>query len=210
LTRQADATRQSLIAAGLAVFAERGFEAGSVRLITQRAKANQAAINYHFGGKDGLYREVLRAALRAFEDEGAAGAKAADGLGRAEALRRFVGLQLVPLLHRDRFSRYVRLFAWEHISPTKVFADFVASEKLPLLAAAGRLVRRYLPESASSEEVAVTTVWLIQQPAIFVRDQERLARPPLGLAIDRAFVERLEGYLTVLIDGALSARAALG
>lgn len=50
------------------VFAERGYDGGSARLITQKAKANQAAIDYHFGGKERLYREVLRAALHAFDE----------------------------------------------------------------------------------------------------------------------------------------------
>ena len=68
MTRPADLTRQALITAALAVFAEKGFTAGSVRDITRRAKANGAAVNYHFGGKEGLYREVLRNALAAFEN----------------------------------------------------------------------------------------------------------------------------------------------
>ena len=61
-TRQAEATRRALIEAATTVFAEQGYDAGSVRAITGRARANQAAITYHFGGKEGLYREVLRAA----------------------------------------------------------------------------------------------------------------------------------------------------
>ena len=60
--RSSEATRGALIEAATTVFAEQGFEAGSVRTITRIAKANQAAITYHFGGKDGLYRAVLRAA----------------------------------------------------------------------------------------------------------------------------------------------------
>ena len=36
----------------------------SIRTIAAKAGVNQAAINYHFKSKDGLYREVLRRALR--------------------------------------------------------------------------------------------------------------------------------------------------
>jgi AcrR family transcriptional regulator len=208
VTRPADLTRQALIAAALTVFAEKGFEAGSVRLITQRAKANQAAVNYHFGGKEGLYREVLKSALAAFEEDALVDEAQAASLPRREALSRFVRQQLGPLTKRDAFSRYVRLFAWEHVSATQVFRDFVATEKLPILVVAERLVRRYLPADAPSEEIAVTTVWLIHQPSAFVRDAEHLARPPLGLTLDQAFVDRLAATLTALIDAGLSARAA--
>ena len=60
-----DITRQALLDHGTDVFAESGFDRASVREITRRATVNQAAINYHFGGKEALYREVLRLAVAA-------------------------------------------------------------------------------------------------------------------------------------------------
>jgi AcrR family transcriptional regulator len=59
MSQAVETTRDGLIKAAIAVFSAKGFEGGSVREITQAANANQAAINYHFGGKEGLYREVL-------------------------------------------------------------------------------------------------------------------------------------------------------
>lgn len=41
------------------LFAERGFAETSQRDVTQAAGANIAAINYHFGSKEGLYAAVL-------------------------------------------------------------------------------------------------------------------------------------------------------
>lgn len=55
-----EATRDSLLAAAAAVFAEQGYAQARVREIARRAAANLAAINYHFGGKQALYLEVLR------------------------------------------------------------------------------------------------------------------------------------------------------
>ncbi len=46
------------------LFAEHGFDNVTVRDICQQARANVAAVNYHFGGKSGLYDEVLRWAIR--------------------------------------------------------------------------------------------------------------------------------------------------
>lgn len=56
----AEATRDNLLAAAAAVFAEQGYAQARVREIASRAGANLAAINYHFGGKQALYLEVLR------------------------------------------------------------------------------------------------------------------------------------------------------
>jgi AcrR family transcriptional regulator len=52
--------RQRLLEAAGEVFAECGFRAATVRDICQRAKANIAAINYHFGEKERLSTAVLK------------------------------------------------------------------------------------------------------------------------------------------------------
>lgn len=52
-------TRDKLLDAGESLFAQRGFDAASIRDITSTAKANLASINYHFGDKQGLLREVI-------------------------------------------------------------------------------------------------------------------------------------------------------
>ena len=52
-------TRSRLLEAAGRVFADRGYEAATVREICKRARANVAAVNYHFHDKLGLYSEVL-------------------------------------------------------------------------------------------------------------------------------------------------------
>ncbi|MFW5829861.1 MAG: TetR family transcriptional regulator, partial [Planctomycetota bacterium] len=55
----AETTRERLLDAAEACFAEIGFHAASVRMITERAGANLAAVHYHFGGKNGLIEAVI-------------------------------------------------------------------------------------------------------------------------------------------------------
>lgn len=50
--------REALIDAGLYLFGLYGYEGVSVRRICDAAQMNVAAINYHFGGKEGLYRAI--------------------------------------------------------------------------------------------------------------------------------------------------------
>ena len=52
-------TRARLLYAAARLFAERGYARVTVRDICKKARANVAAVNYHFGGKDGLYRAVM-------------------------------------------------------------------------------------------------------------------------------------------------------
>jgi AcrR family transcriptional regulator len=55
-----DPVRQRVLTAARELFAQRGYEGTSVRDITARAKANLAAITYHFGSKEALFHTVLR------------------------------------------------------------------------------------------------------------------------------------------------------
>ncbi|HEX7814361.1 TetR/AcrR family transcriptional regulator [Dyella sp.] len=52
-------TRNRLLQAAESLFIEHGYEAMLVQEVTRRAEANSAAVNYHFGGKELLMREVL-------------------------------------------------------------------------------------------------------------------------------------------------------
>ena len=55
------ATKDRILAAASELFAERGFPGTTVREIAERAGANVASGNYHYGSKKALYLEVLRA-----------------------------------------------------------------------------------------------------------------------------------------------------
>lgn len=191
VSRASEATRAALIKAAVTVFSGHGYEGGSVRLITQRAQANQAAINYHFGGKEGLYRAVLDAAADALEKESFLDAEQLDRLPPEEALRLYLRQFLSPLVKRDRVSQYLRLYTWESVRPSAVFKSFVEARPPRIFRLAERVVRRFLPEDAAREEIAIRSVWLAQQPIFFVREAEMLALAPFGMTFDAAGVERL-------------------
>jgi AcrR family transcriptional regulator len=190
MTRPSEFTRERILKAAERLFADRGYEATSVRAIVAKARVNQAAINYHFAGKDGLYREVLRAAFRALTEHQLAHAEETKAMPREKALAEFVRDQLRPLLARDVISRHIRIFNWEAVRPTAVFRKLVSEEATPFMGLAVDLVRRFLPE-ADQRTLTVAAVWLIGQCSIFVRNREQLANPPASLAIDEAAVERL-------------------
>jgi AcrR family transcriptional regulator len=175
-----------------------------VREITRRAQANQGAITYHFGGKEELYREVLRATFRAFEAFNLLDAEKLEALTPTEALRLFVRQQLLPLMKRSQLARFIRIVNWEILQRTDAFQELAFTENTSLLAVAEQLVRKFLGPAATDEEVAVATLWLLHQGLIFVRDSEHLTRPPFGFRLDEAFVERLADFLGRLLASGLS------
>jgi len=190
LTRVSKATREKIIKAASRAFALGGYDGASIRAIVAEADVNQAAINYHFGSKEGLYRAVLQTAVRALMSDGDA-AESPGTLSRQAALRRFVRGQLRPMTARDELSEYVRIFNWETLKPSPVFRQFMAKEAAPFLAGASALARRFLPQDATDEQAVIGALWLFGQCSIFVRNAEQLAKAPFRLEVDEDFVDRL-------------------
>ncbi len=188
MTRPSEITRERILKAAERLFAERGYEATSVRAIVGKARVNQAAINYHFAGKDGLYREVLRAAFRALTEHQLAHAEEMKALSREQALVEFVRHQLQQLIGRDELSRHLRIFNWETVRPTAVFRKLLSEEAAPFMGVAVDLVHRFLPD-ADQRTLVVAAIWLIGQCNVFMRNREQLAEPPINLALDESAIE---------------------
>lgn len=62
-------TATRILDAAEVLFVEFGFEATSLRMITQRAAVNLAAVNYHFGSKEVLYQGVVSRRLAPYNQE---------------------------------------------------------------------------------------------------------------------------------------------
>src|SRR5580658_5570447 len=147
VTRPSEVTRERIMKAAERLFAERGYDGTSIRAIVAKARVNQAAINYHFDGKDGLYREVLRAAFRALTEHQLDHAAETKAMSREAALAEFIRRQLWPLVGRDEYSRHMRILNWETVRPTAVFRKLLSEEAAPFMGLAVELVRRFQPEA---------------------------------------------------------------
>jgi AcrR family transcriptional regulator len=206
MTRPSDVTRERIMKAAERLFAERGYDATSIRAIVAKARVNQAAINYHFDGKDGLYREVLRAAFGALTEQQLEHADEMKAMSREAALAEFIRRQLRPLLGRDEYSRHMRILNWETVRPTAVFRKLLSEEAAPFMGLAVELVRRFQPE-ADQRTLVAAAVWLLGQCSVFLRNREQLADPPLGLVLDENSVEWLAQTVSRWATGGLGRRA---
>jgi AcrR family transcriptional regulator len=202
MTRPSEITRERILKAAERLFAESGYEATSIRAIVGKARVNQAAINYHFAGKDGLYREVLRAAFRALTEHQLASAEEMKAMSREQALVEFVRHQLQPLVGRDELSRHLRIFNWETVRPTAVFRKLLSEEAAPFMGAAVDLVRRFLPD-ADQRTLVVAAIWLIGQCNVFMRNREQLAASPINLSLDESAIEFISKMISRWAIGGL-------
>jgi AcrR family transcriptional regulator len=209
MSRPAEYTRNSIIKAAVHLFAEKGFQGASVRDIVVKARVNQAAINYHFKGKDGLYLEVLKTAFERLTEQAGSDPEKLKSFSREEALRSFVCQQLRPLLFRDEMSRYIRLFAWESAHPSKIFLKFMATNTGSYLTTAVDIVLRFLPPGTQKRVAVCVAIWLMGQCSVFVRNRDLFAHEPFGITPDEPFTDELTELVTRLaIGGLLHASAA--
>jgi AcrR family transcriptional regulator len=123
-------TRERLLDAAESLFAAHGYAATSVRAITTEVPCNLAAVNYHFGGKDRLYREMFHRRLGALREQRLATIRRA--MTRAERpcleelLRTFTAAFLEPYVSESDGRLWMRLVARElhepHL-PAQVFLE---------------------------------------------------------------------------------------
>ena len=111
-------THRRLLETAAIVFAEHGFAATTIRMICGRAKVNVAAVNYHFGSKEALYREVLRHVRRcAYEKYPPTYGLTADSTPE-ERLHAFVRSFLLRTLGDEQNRVFGTLTMREMVEPT--------------------------------------------------------------------------------------------
>ena len=104
MPRPDTATRDSLLDAAEALFAERGFTRASVRAITDAAGANVAGVNYHFGTKLDLIKAVLERRVGPLNLERLRRLQACAGAG-SPSLENIVAAFVEPALEMVRKER---------------------------------------------------------------------------------------------------------
>src|SRR5256885_6228227 len=126
-------TRERVLRTAARLFADRGFKKVPVRDICRAARANVAAVNYHFGDKLGLYREVLQLASDVLRSTTEGAKEAAVGCAPDEKLRRFVHVQLRRMLGAERDDWIHRLINREIADPTPALDTLVDQGLRPRL-----------------------------------------------------------------------------
>ena len=137
--------RSRLLNAAREAFSQQGFQGATVREICRRAETNVAAVNYHFGSKDGLLAEALNfAQLKALQ---IANVKA-DECPEAR-LRLFIRDFMRMLLDETTPSSQCRMMARELADPTPALDKIVREAIAPLHEFLGGLVREIAGEQTN-------------------------------------------------------------
>ena len=201
-------TRQRIIAAASEEFAQRGYANARVRHIVDQAQVNVAAINYHFGGKEGLYR----ATLAHLTQQRAAPRPAVQRRGRTgrERLERRIFNLLERHLLKSEGAVLGRILAHEAMNPTRNLEDVIAETLRPEIDYLRSLLAEIAP-GASQEAITHGAVGVLGQCLLYQFAQPALMRVfpsmPQGKELCRGVSVLVAGSaIAALSDG----RAAAG
>ena len=113
-------TRSRVLKAAAHLFAERGFNHVSVRDICKEAGSNVASVNYHFGDKLRLYRELISTVADQMNESKVSAFEAAAGRSPEEHLRAYIRGFMHRLLcpEQEENSWMEALIARETTEPT--------------------------------------------------------------------------------------------
>jgi TetR/AcrR family transcriptional regulator, regulator of cefoperazone and chloramphenicol sensitivity len=163
-------TRQRLLEAALRLFTERGFAKVTVRDITGLAKANLAAVSYHFRDKAGLYEQVLELGLRFAQELNAETILPREGHTPEERLRHYVRTYLPRIIRTDRRGGIFQLLRHEMANPTPVARKYVQAAILPRIEFLMEVVRELLGDAATDDRVERCVTSIQAQCLFFLPD----------------------------------------
>ncbi|SDK29395.1 transcriptional regulator, TetR family [Pseudomonas delhiensis] len=179
-----EATRRRILLAAGELFAERGYADTTSKAICQRAQCNMAAVNYHFGSRDGLYRAVLQDMHKHL-----IGYDQLEQLTRNERpprdkLAGLIGALTLNVANGQRWQ--ARLWARELLTPSPFLSELIDQEAMPkvrlVMALLGELtgipaqepallrclfsvIAPYLTLQVISREIPTPLTGLFEQPA---------------------------------------------
>lgn len=200
-------TRDRLLKVAEMLFAQKGYDAVSVREITDAARCNLAAINYHFGSKKTLYLHVFRERwlsraqriLSCFEENLATHGESSPASVIQSLAEAFIK---GPLTDEERLYHF-QLMTRELIKPTEAF-DLVGGETMrPFLKDLGQRLRPGLPHVIDEEQTLLNILSIIAIVIYF-----NFARAPvskiIGHAYDEQFKDRLVQHIVTFALSGLS------
>jgi len=151
-----------IIAAAGELFAEHGYHGVTVRDIIQKAKTHQSALNYHFDGKEALYRAVLIHACDSPEFA-QLNLEAILTMSAREALEEVIKAWIRDYMAGDEGLWKAKLVDRECLEPSTIFREAVAAKVLPSMQFVAGILARAVDRLPDEPKVQAAVLGLLGQ-----------------------------------------------
>jgi AcrR family transcriptional regulator len=187
-------TRGKLLEIAGQVFAERGFQATTIREICAGAGANVAAVNYHFGDKLGLYTEVLQQSVRAAQLLAVHNALD-QNISPEDMLRALIRARLRSINGKDLPDWHSRLLAHELAQPTPALRQLIDKVTRPIYKRLLELIGGMISLPSNDDNTRLCAISVVGQVLAYVLPGPLLTEiwPELRMTPDQ--VERIADHI---------------
>jgi len=154
-------TRQQLLEVAGRLFAERGYARATSKEICELAGANIAAVNYHFGSKDGLYAAVLEEAHARLVSIELVTTATQSNADPGEKLRLLLMQVVSQIAGRGQDTWALRVLSREIMAPTRMMDRMIANQIQPKFKLVAGMIADTLGVPASHPAVSRCMVSII-------------------------------------------------
>jgi AcrR family transcriptional regulator len=150
-------TRSRILDAAEKLLVQHGLDATTLRMITTAARANLAAVNYHFGSKEALIEAVFRRRLTWLNEQRIAALDALEAEARGAPLKprqiveSFFGVAIRLAADRNGGRTFMRLLGRTYTEPTEFVRSFLAEEYATVIARYKAAFFKALPDVPQEE-----------------------------------------------------------
>jgi len=200
-------TKADLLEAAGHVFAEKGFDRATGKEICERAGANAAAINYYFGGMEGLYAAVLAEANGQLFSLEALSLAIAGKTDPKEKLRIVLELAIDKLTSPIAASWAFAVLGREFVAPSPALDSLREKQAVPKARIIRSIVGELMGLPADHPAVA-RAAFNIVAPflMLFIADRRVLKRVLPSLGLSRSDAPALAAHM---FDYAMAGIAAI-
>jgi AcrR family transcriptional regulator len=189
-------TEGRLLEAAGEIFAEYGYRAATVRQICEKAKANVAAVNYHFGDKDGLYLAVLRHLNKLHAAKNPINSGLPPKATAEQKLRAFVSAMFHRMFGEDSPDWHMKLMLREMIEPTHALDAMVEESIRPLQEELETIVRQLVGTAVEDELVRLSALSVASQCVFYQHCRSIISRLFPGQNYGSKEIDKLVEHVT--------------
>ncbi|OLT36315.1 hypothetical protein BJF79_06825 [Actinomadura sp. CNU-125] len=201
------ATRLRLLEAAEALFGDRGIDSVSLNEVRIAAgQSNAAAVNYHFGSKEGLLRAIIEHRIARIEDERAAMLDALQENESADARSVLAAIVRPQVRSIERGERYVALAAQLLAGDHDLYGDYAFLLSDPALSPNGQRIHAllkarvgHLPPPVADRRLALLHTSSLRALAQHQRRRDAAGAPPTPLFVAE-LIDALAGMLTAPVS----------